>query len=260
MSGTMRSPSGLRGYGAVGVALVGVALAACLAVPPRSGAQAREASLRQGLSLASLGAALAAASLEVRSIDVPSQQSEPVRIAIAGAAQPGGARSRVVALLDVRVLASAADAAAWATDRAAHASSAAELAARGDGTWTDAAAGPASMAVGARANVAYAVRAIEGASDAAHVAAIARAAVDAAPAGAPRTRAIARPSVPEDLAIGALAPVQVPTELAAARVIASGAGYARRGPRGWIVERTGAGDLDVRVLGVDALARFVASE
>ena len=65
------------------------------------------------------------------------------------------------------------------------------------------------------------------------------------------------PSPPtDDLAIGASRPVQLPASAIAARVVATGGGYARRTPRGWMITRTSADPIVARVLVVDRYLRI----
>lgn len=230
-----------------GFTLAGVLAACCLGLVAPASAQ----HARAGVSIDALRAGLAEHGLEVREIEIPdvSDVVLPVRLALGA---PGAQTAS--ALLDVHVAASVIDARAWAAERAETASTR-RLVARDARTSSDTASGAASIVVGSHANVVFEVRVIDPTLDASILAAIARAAIDASPADAPRARALPPPQLPRDLAVGASAPIQLPSGVAAARVVATGAGYARRAPRGWFVTRTAEGPIDVRILAVDPLLR-----
>jgi hypothetical protein len=209
---------------------------AILALPSIACAQ-----VRAGVPLETLRAALGADALVLGDVDVPDAPDLPVRLAIQRRQEP-------VAILDVYVADTHQEARAWVAGRAPAISSA-PLIARADGTFADTPSGPASLVIAAHANVAIVVRASATDVDAAAIAAQVGAAIDSAPEGAARISVPAPPT--DDLAIGASRAVQLPASAVAARVVASGGGYARRTPRGWMITRTSADPVVARVLVVD---------
>jgi hypothetical protein len=115
----------------------------------------------------------------------------------------------------------------------------------------DAACGAAAVFGFVRDNVMIVYRSLDGAVDAAALAARADAAVLAAPFGratADDVAAVASGSgVPGDPPI----PVRIDERYLAARVTVDGPGYARRTRGGWVVVRTGDGPLRAEVVAVD---------
>jgi hypothetical protein len=214
---------------------------AILALPSLACAQ-----LRAGVPVETLRRSLADGALVLGDVDVPDDAALPVRVAILRDQQP-------VAILDVLVLGSHDDARAWVAERAPAISSA-RMVARDADVFADTARGPAAMVLAAHANVALVVRSSDAGVDAAAIAERVSAAIGAAPPGA------ARPAVPApdvtDLAIGASRPVQPPSWAIATRVVATGGGYARRTPRGWMITRTSADPIAVRILAVDRYLRI----
>ena len=214
---------------------------AILALPSLACAQ-----IRAGVPLDTLRSALAADALVLGEADVPDDAALPVRLAILRRQEP-------VAILDVYVGDTHEEALAWVTERAPAISSA-RMVARSDGTFADTPIGPAGFVIAAHANVAIVVRVSASDVDAAAIAERVGAAIDSAPAASTR---ISVPSPPtDDLAIGASRPVQLPAWAMAARVVATGGGYARRTPRGWMITRTSADPIVARVLVVDRYLRI----
>jgi hypothetical protein len=210
------------------------------------------AQLRAGLPIESLRAAVASSGLAVRDARVPGSADVPVRVALA---REGAQDAQ--AIVDVWIAPTAAEARAWLADHGSTAMQA-PLHERARGTFfADTASGSAGFAAIARDNVAAIVRSVDPAVDAAAIALAIDAAVAASPVGTPRPRSIPAPEVPADLEVGGSHPVQVPGDVVAVRVVATGDAYARRTPNGWMVTRTGAGAFEVHVEAVDALLRYV---
>lgn len=213
---------------------------AILALPSLACAQ-----LRAGVPLDTLRAALAADALALGDVDVPDDVALAVRLAVLRDQQP-------VAILDVRVLGSDHEARAWVTEHAPAISSA-RMVSRDADTYADTPLGPATLVMLARANVAIVVRTSTDGVDAAALAEQVGAAIDEAPALV--AREAPAPPATDDLAIGASLPVQLPSWALAARVLASGGGYTRRAPRGWVITRTGPEPIVVRIVAVDRYLR-----
>ncbi|UJR86844.1 hypothetical protein [Sandaracinus amylolyticus] len=214
-------------------------------------ATSASAQVRTGVSVEALRATLAEGGLELREIELDEEADRPVRLEIARVGAPGA-----IALLDVEVRESERDAITFARARV-ELESTRGLVTRDTDVWADVAHGAAGLVVARDANVVAIVRTIDGRADAMTIVEHLRAAIARSPIGAPVVTRAPRVEVPRALAIGGSFVVPVPPAFVEARVIAEGAGYARRTPRGWMVTRTAQGALTVRVVGIDALLRTV---
>lgn len=216
-------------------------------------AAAHGQTIRQGLPLAALEAALASHGLVGAGITVPDDPELPVRVTFADVTTGATA-----ALLDVRAFPAHGEALDFARERA-RTVSARGTHPHGAGAWIVQAPGPrplASLLVLARDNLVVVARALEQRTfEVDRLIADLERSIAAAPAGIPRPRPSRTIEVPQQIAVGASYSVQVPAEWLAARVRAAGAGYARRTPRGWSIVRTGPGPIEARLDGVDALLR-----
>jgi hypothetical protein len=222
--------------------------ASLLAASPFVAASSASAQERVGLPIDALTTGLRGEGLAIGSVLAPESPESAVRLEIVRG-------QTVVALADVRVCASLETAAAWARARAEDASATALVARTSPPSLADTARGRAGLVVLARHNVAMIVHATVDEVDAARIAAIAALAIDQAPRGAAMPAQITSPTLPRALAVGASAPIALPAELVAARVVATGDAYARRTPNGWMITRTGPGDFRVRITGVDRYLR-----
>jgi len=207
-----------------------------------TGGDAAAAPTRAGIPVE----AVAPQGMELLSISAPPAPDHPVALAF------GDRRTNEPAVLvDVLVAGDAAEArAALEATRAATARSLQERSEVGDVAY-----GGAGMIGFARDNVMVVYRALDPGVDAVALALAADAAVLASPYG----RAAAEPIPGIEIAAGRAgdppAPVPIDDGTLASRVIVDGPAYARHTRAGWVVVRTGEGEIRADVVAVDGLLR-----